>query len=412
MRQLFPFVSVESDINPTGYYFYPIVGMLPYGADQDVKVGRGLAGLRGDIGKWRYDAYLSHSHSDADYNQDVVPYDRLEAATGTYQDHADPFLLGELIPDGVCGPSAPAGCVPFASLFSVNGLRYGQYTPAELAYVTAVDRGNTKYDQTIFEAQATGDLLQLPAGPLAAAFGVQFRRDELKDVPGEFSRNDNSWGFTTSGITEGTDNVKEVYAEFELPLLSGLPLVQDLSLNLSGRYSDYKSVGNATTYKLGLNWKMTDMLRLRSTYGTSFRGPALYELYLKDQSGFLSQFSIDPCVNWADPDLNKSQVIQTNCAAAGIPGDYDGNRGSALIVTGGGLGLLEPETSHALSVGFVITPPGTGFSSPWITGTSRSRTRSPAPAPASSAAAIRIPTSTLTALLLLVHAPAGRCGRR
>jgi len=123
VRQLFPFVSVDSDINPTGYYFYPIVGMLPTKASQNVKVGRALAGLRGDVGTWRYDAYLSQSRSDADYLDDVVPYDRLEAATGTYQDQASGLDQGELLPEGVCGPSAPAGCVPFNSLFTVNGLR-------------------------------------------------------------------------------------------------------------------------------------------------------------------------------------------------------------------------------------------------------------------------------------------------
>lgn len=121
-------------------------------------------------------------------------------------------------------------------------------------------------------------------------------------------------------------------------------------------------MGDAFTYKLGLNWKLSDLARVRSTVGTSFRAPALYELYLNDQVGFLGQFSIDPCINWADPDVNKPQVIQDNCAAAGIPGDYAGLGSSAQIITGGGLGLLEPETSDALSVGLVITPPGTGLS--------------------------------------------------
>ena len=297
VRQLFPYVSVDSPINPTGYYFYPIVGLLKDNSEQDVKVGRALTGLRGDIGKWRYDAYVSHSRSDADYDNLVVPYDRLEAATGTYQDQASIANQGELIPGGVCGPGSPTGCVPFTSLLSVDGLRYGNYAPAQLAYITAVDHGNTKFDQSIFEAQATGDLFDLPAGPLGAAFGVQFRRDKINDVPGEFSRVGNAWGQSTAGITKGSDNVKEVYTELELPLLRGMTAVQDLSLNLSGRYSDYKSVGDAFTYKAGLNWKVNDLLRVRSTYGTSFRAPALYELYLNNQVSFLGQFSIDPCIN-------------------------------------------------------------------------------------------------------------------
>lgn len=363
MRQLFPYVSFESDINPTGAYLYPIVAPLPFKSSQDVQVTRALGGLRGDIGTWRYDAYVSHSRSDAKYNQDVVPYDRLEAATGTYQEQAVWYLQGELIDDGVCGPSAPAGCVPLDEIFTVDALRYGIWSPETLAYITAVDKGRTKYDQTIFEGQITGDLFQLPAGPMAGAFGVVYRKDKINDVPGEFAVNNNSWGFTVSGITRGSDDVKEAYAELELPLLRGLPAVQDLSLNLSGRYSDYKTVGDAFTYKVGLNYKATDLLRFRGTYGTSFRSPALYELYLEDQVGFLGQTSIDPCINWGDPDFPKPQVIQDNCAADGIPPDYDGTgTSSAQIITGGGLGVLRPEESDALTVGVVLTPPGTGFS--------------------------------------------------
>jgi iron complex outermembrane recepter protein len=359
-RTFFPDVSNLSSINPfngsagPGRLAQPHI-ILPFDAEQEVSVWRALAGVKGDISTWRYDVYASHSRSDADYSRIVVPNANVEAGTGTTQDGNFDFI-------GVCQPGSPAGCVPLNGLFTVPGLQRGELSAAERAYLLAVDTGNTKFDQTIVEAQITGDLFTLPAGDVGAAFGVSYRKDKINDVPGELSRTGNVWGSISAATTKGTDDVKEIYGEIELPLLRGASFAQDLSLNLSGRHSEYDSVGNATTYKLGLNWKLNDLLRFRGTYGTSFRAPALYELYLADQVSFLSQNQVDPCANWGDPDRPKPQVIQTNCAADGIPADWAANGAGAEIITGGGLGRLKPEDSDAISIGLILTPPGTGFS--------------------------------------------------
>lgn len=362
-RQLFPDVSGFSAISPfnidvvglAGRYANPIV-LVPSNSEQEVDVIRGLVGVRGDIGStsWTYDVYASYSSSRGDYVRDVIPEDRLIAGTGTSQDgFFDDFP--------VCGPTAPAGCVPFTSLFTAAGL-VGNFTPAEQSYFFARDFGKTKYDQTIVEAQFTGDIMALPAGTLAAAAGVSFRKDKIDDLPGEFARNANAWGSLTAGQTVGDDKLYEVYTELEIPLLRGATAVKDLTLNLSGRYSDYDSVGGATTYKAGLNWVINDTVRIRSTYGTSFRAPALYELYLANQISFLSQTQVDPCIRWGDPDAPKSATIQANCQADGITNPlFNGGTVSAEILTGGGLGSLEPEDSDSLSVGLVLTPADWGL---------------------------------------------------
>jgi iron complex outermembrane receptor protein len=367
-RQLFPWVAFDSAINPFDVNAVgltatrdarPIV-LVPSNGEQEVDVVRALAGLRGDFGStsWSYDVYASHSTSRGDYIGDVIPEDRLVAGTGTFQTGPNATLS---TPGGVCPPMSPAGCVPFRGLFTVPGLQRGEFSAAEQAYFFAKDAGNTKFDQTIIEAQFTGDLFDLPAGTLAAATGLSFRRDKIDDTPGEFSINRNSWGRITAGRTVGDDSLWEAYAELEIPLLRGITAIKDLTLNLSGRYSDYDSVGDATTYKVGLNWVLNDWVRVRSTYGTSFRAPALYELFLEDQTSFLDQQSIDPCIRWGDPDTPAPPVIARNCAAAGIGPNFGGGSTSALITTGGGLGRLDPEDSDSLSVGLVVTPPDWGL---------------------------------------------------
>jgi iron complex outermembrane receptor protein len=109
------------------------------------------------------------------------------------------------------------------------------------------------------------------------------------------------------------------------------------------------------TYKVAGNYSPTSWLRLRATYGTSFRSPALFEQFLADESGFLGQRSIDPCINWQN---SQSTQIQTNCASQGIPGNFPGGGSSAETFSQGGIGLLDPETSKALTLSAIFTPEG------------------------------------------------------
>mgnify|MGYP000712387472 CR=1 FL=1 len=72
------------------------------------------------------------------------------------------------------------------------------------------------------------------------------------------------------------------------------------------------SYGDDTTYKVGLNWQITDSWRFRATQGTSFRTPALYELYLADQTSFIGQRFIDPCINWGDTSAVLAELAQAS----------------------------------------------------------------------------------------------------
>ena len=109
------------------------------------------------------------------------------------------------------------------------------------------------------------------------------------------------------------------------------------------------------TYKLGANYAPTSWIRLRATYGTSFRSPALFEQFLANESGFLSQSQIDPCIRYG---LKDDPQLAANCASQGIPDDYVGAGGSAETFSQGGIGLLDPERSKALTLSAIFTPEG------------------------------------------------------
>jgi outer membrane receptor protein involved in Fe transport len=160
------------------------------------------------------------------------------------------------------------------------------------------------------------------------------------------------YNLTTSAVTRGSDSVYELYAELEVPLLRDLPFVKDLTINVSGRYTDYDSYGDDTTYKIGLSYVATNWLSLRATYGTSYRAPALFEQFQGGTSGFLSQQG-DPCNNW---DGDPTSVRGINCAAEGLPPGFVATSSIRVITSGGAAQGLAAETSDNLTAGIVLQP--------------------------------------------------------
>ncbi|WGM40251.1 TonB-dependent receptor [Caulobacter sp. NIBR1757] len=329
--------------NPAGSNLLPLI---PFRSDrsQEVNYWRTVVGIRGDIGRFSWDVFYQHSDSDAEYHNYSIYNDRTVALTGAVRCNQAAITIS----GGNCAD------LPNGIDWTSQRILEGNFTQAELDFLTFDAVGNTTYKQDLVEASFSGDLFNLPAGPVGAAFGITARKDEIDDTPDDNEQAGNFWGSSAAGHTFGDDTVTEVFAEFEVPILKGLPGIESLDLQLSGRYTEYDSYGNGDTYKVGLNWQITPAWRIRATKGTSFRAPALYELYLANQTSFTNQGAIDPCITYeTDPNPN----IQANCAAAGVPVGYTAaGSSSALVITGGGAGILDAETSEAYTVGVIWTP--------------------------------------------------------
>ena len=347
----------------TGNFFLQPLGLTESDSGTNIDYYRGVLGARGDFGDglsgWYWDIHGQYSRSEGDYFQDII--------------FADSIFTQDFRTRSCVGLVTPVRGVPCIDIdfTDPDGVIAGNFTPEQADFLFGEETGHTTYEQLTGEATISGTLFSLPAGDVGVALGGQIRRDEIEDVPGEHTLAGNVYGRTASGITAGRTVSKEIFGELQIPLLHNLTLIDNFTLTAAARRTWVDAtrgdgVSDAfgdTTWKLGFNWVVNDWLRFRGTWGTSFRAPALFELFLENQTGFQQQQSIDICINTARAlQLGTiNQRIFNNCAAAGIPPDFMGATGSATIVQGGGLGNLEPETSTATTLGLVLTPDASGW---------------------------------------------------
>ncbi|MCR6663393.1 MAG: TonB-dependent receptor [Luteimonas sp.] len=326
-----------------GVYYDPTPITDHSGNVTTIDYWRGVVGLEGSIGSWNWDASYQRTLNKGTYDTQLIFNDSLVLSHDV--------LWGDPC-SGVVTPISGRNCVP-VPWFTPEFIN-GQHSAEVRDFLFGEERGITYYKQDTFDAYITGDLFKLPAGQVGAAFGIAYQTDEIKDTPGEQTLAGNSWGMTSAGITQGSSNTKAIYGEVQIPVLRDLPLVEYLELTASGRWIDVSTYGSGTTHKLAANWTLGGGFRIRAGRGTSFRAPALFELYLEDQTSFIAQNN-DPCLNWgARADAGEISPLRAqNCQLAGVPSDYSVPNFSITSFTGGGAGLLEAETSVSKNIGLV-----------------------------------------------------------
>lgn len=176
-----------------------------------------------------------------------------------------------------------------------------------------------------------GSPLSLPGGDLRIAVGASFRREEFN------RRSQNFASGVAPVITIGDPQVRDigaVFMEVRAPLVgeaNAMPGIKRLELTLAGRAEDYDDIGTTTNPKIGLIWQPSDPLTVRASWGTSFRAPALTEVFDRVQLGPLTV---------SDSGVSRVAILQS-----------------------GGNTDLEPETAESLTFGVEWAPrPGMRFS--------------------------------------------------
>ena len=112
------------------------------------------------------------------------------------------------------------------------------------------------------------ELFHIGDNPVDFALGVQYREESLDADYDDITQND-GWTFLIGN--PNFDVESDIYAAFgELRL----PVSNDIEMNLAVRHEDYGSaLGTTTDPKFSLLWRVSPMVSLRTSVGTSFREP-------------------------------------------------------------------------------------------------------------------------------------------
>jgi len=354
-------VDATNPYNPFGFTFDPatnpfVITRRPIEAgprrfEQNVNTFYAAGGLGGnfDVGKQKFfwDTTVAYGLNRADQRRNnSFNSAKLQQALGPAYNDNGVFRCGSAE-----APGDPE-CVPFNIFGGQGASGDGTITQEMLDYVTYTQHDVSEQQLVDVVGNLSGEIVQLPAGALAMAVGVEHRRLE-----GFFQPDAVVTAGDTADVpaqpTAGDYSVNEAYAEVRLPLVKELPGVELLDLNGAARVSDYSILEPEFTGKLGVRWKPIKDLILRGSYGRGFRAPGIGELY-GSESRFDATLT-DPCSNFNRPEV--PQAVRDRCIELGVPADGTYNALNPQIsVTTGGNRDLEPETSDSINVSLAYSP--------------------------------------------------------
>ncbi|WP_432200021.1 TonB-dependent receptor plug domain-containing protein [Erythrobacter sp. W53] len=233
------------------------------------------------------------------------------AATGLDCTASNPFLTA----NGAAIPADGTFFNPFASAIATGE------NAALLDYITEFSTSNRESELFVAEAFISGDLFELPAGPVGVAVGVQYREQKISASFDDISDADGFAFLIGEQAFSGSQDVYAIYGELAAPITDWL----DVQLAL--RFEDYGADGGDTLDpKIALLARPTDWLSLRGSYSTSFRAPSTFQL--QGQSTTLQQVS-DPA---------------------------NGGANAFVAVRAVGNAALTPESSTAYNLGATLNP--------------------------------------------------------
>jgi outer membrane receptor protein involved in Fe transport len=293
--------------------------------------------------------------------------DRWLAAIDVVEDGSgQPVCRSSLDPDA---DESLAGCVPY-NIFG-NGVR----DPDAPDFVNIDSVSHTKVTQQVVSGSLSGDfgsLMEMPGGSIGFAVGAEYRRETSDSVPALEIQDGSTWNGPVTP-SEGSFNVKELFAELNVPVLKDAAYAERLSFGAAFRASDYSTVGSTSSWKLDAVYAPISSVRFRGTYAQAVRAPNIDELFSPESSSF--NFITDPCdINELN---NGTGVREENCAAllTGLGIDpttfLPSNTPQATLFTQGTFGgnrELSEETATTWTAGVVLRPefaPGLSLAFDW-----------------------------------------------
>jgi iron complex outermembrane receptor protein len=293
-----------------------------------------IAGADGAINDmWDYDASIQYS------------------STNSSQNYVNDFFaprIATAIDPVAC--AATAGCIEYP-VFTRDAINSGNASP-----LTGVGILNGVAEQVIFNAFVTGDLdISVPGSEstVFGVFGIENRKVKFSRQSDEVFESGLllGQGGPTASL-QGKYDVQEFFGELNVPILEGVAGAESLALELGYRWSDYSTAGAESTYKVGVDWAITENWKARASFNRAVRAPNVAELFSTQSLGLWT--GLDPCAG-ATPVLTAAQCANTGVTAsqygtilASPAGQYNG--------IFGGNPELEAEIADTYTFGIVANP--------------------------------------------------------
>ena len=338
---------------------------------------------------WTWEAYGSHGqtllYTESDGNIDLNRYQTLITQPNwgkgfNYTGNQYPLIGGGF---GAGSATCTSGLY--------NAVFFNQKPSQDcIDAITANLQSASIVGQDVVEFDGQGTLFDLPAGPLKASFGADYRRDSLVFNPdtlqSENNFTDQVAGLYPAARVDAAVATSEGYGELTIPILRDVPFVRSLELNPGVRYSTYTNSSSGWTYKLTGDWAVNEWMRIRGGYNLAVRAPTVAESYLGQQEVFGGGSAYgDPCstitnapyganpgaggnVGGAAGAASARAICEAQMGPQGSNAYYTGAQPSNFTLPFGwqnqlGNTHLNPEKAHTWTAGVVFHSP---VASPWL----------------------------------------------
>ncbi|MEY2169258.1 MULTISPECIES: TonB-dependent receptor domain-containing protein [unclassified Rhodanobacter] len=241
-------------------------------------------GARGTFGQSNWDYDLGFTHSD-----DKLIDRSFQRLAGPMEAYFSKHVLGPQL-----------GTYSGYPVFEPNyAAMYNPVSPTDFKGFTGYSTSHAKTWDNMLRGQVTNSsLFALPGGDAGVAVVLEGGNQGWDSTPDprlmQNTTVDYGNGFTYStpyywgtSATPGAGHRSRYAATTEFKL----PLLQQLTMDVSGRYDSYK-VGSGTvshgTYMIGLEYRPFDSLLLRGRYGTAFKVPTLSDEFQRPSNYYNS----------------------------------------------------------------------------------------------------------------------------